>query len=131
MEEKKKEQKKKLHFHWWHLCYVFAGLAALWWFNNYTIRVNKNAYVTEKVSKRFRIAVISDLHVHEGGITGEKVLSKMLFHGSTTMAFGRLVTTTEQIKEIRKVTPEDIIEVAREVLVNDNRSVSWVVPTPT
>ncbi|MBE6381962.1 MAG: insulinase family protein [Lentisphaerae bacterium] len=64
-------------------------------------------------------------------LSHEKVLSKMLFHGSTTMAFGRLVTTTEQIKEIRKVTPEDVIEVAREVLVNDNRSVSWVVPTPT
>ena len=77
MEEKKKEQKKKLRFRWWHLCYVFAGLVVVWWFNNYTIRINKNAYVTDKVSTRFRIAVISDLHIHEGGISGEKVLEKI------------------------------------------------------
>ncbi len=77
MEEKKKEQKKKLRFRWWHLCYIFAALVVIWWFNNYTINVNKNAYMTNKVSTRFRVAVISDLHVHEGGISGEKVLEKI------------------------------------------------------
>ncbi|MDO4864165.1 MAG: metallophosphoesterase [Ruminococcus sp.] len=75
--EEKKEQKKKRRFRWWHLCYIFAALLAIWWFNNYTIRVNKNAYVTEKVTTRFRIVVISDLHIHEGGIGGDKVLSKI------------------------------------------------------
>ena len=69
MEDKKKEQKKKIHFRWWHLCYIIAALIVIWWFNNYTINVNKNAYITEKVNTRFRIAIISDLHFHEGGIT--------------------------------------------------------------
>lgn len=77
MEEKKKEQKKKRRFRWWHLCYIFAALVVICWFNNYTINVNKNAYVTEKVSTRFRVAVISDLHVREGGISGEKILAKI------------------------------------------------------
>ena len=77
MEEKKKEQKKKIHFRWWHLCYLFAALVLVWWFNNYTINLNKNAYVTEKVKSRFRAVIISDLHVHEGGINSDKIINKI------------------------------------------------------
>lgn len=77
MEDKKKEQKKKIHFRWWHLCYIIAALIVIWWFNNYTINVNKNAYITEKVNTRFRIAIISDLHFHEGGINSSKIISKI------------------------------------------------------
>ena len=61
-------------------------------------------------------------------LSHEKVLSKMLFFGSTMLAFNRLVTTQEQVEGIRAVTPDDIMAVAQDVLRPENRSISWVVP---
>lgn len=84
----------------------------------------KSRKVSEEELERTKEFMIGNFR-----LSHEKVLSKMMFHGSTTMTFGRLVTTAEQIKELRSVTADDIIEVAREILVYDNRSVSWVIPS--
>lgn len=61
-------------------------------------------------------------------LSHESVLAKMLFHGSTMLAYGRLVTTGEQVAGIRAVGQDDILAVARDILTPDNRAVSWVVP---
>ncbi len=58
----------------------------------------------------------------------ERVLSKMIYHGSTTLAYGRLVQAAEQIEGIRAVTSADVLAVAQDALRAENRSVSWVVP---
>ncbi|MCQ2491179.1 MAG: metallophosphoesterase [Ruminococcus sp.] len=73
----KKEQKKKFRLRWWHIFLIIAAIVGIWWFNNYTIRTNKNAFVTEKVSSRFRIAVISDLHINKDGIDSKRILDKI------------------------------------------------------
>ena len=61
-------------------------------------------------------------------LSHEKVLSKMIYHGTTLLSFGRLVPTSEQVEGVRAVTSRDILEVAREVLAVDRRSLSYVVP---
>ena len=54
--------------------------------------------------------------------------SKLFFYGQTMLAFGRLVSPTEQIAGIRAVTATDVRDVAREIFRPENRSVSWVLP---
>ena len=61
-------------------------------------------------------------------LSHENVMSKMMFYGSTLLAFGRLVTTEEQVAGIRAVTADDVLGVAASTLVPDNRTLSWVVP---
>lgn len=77
MENKGKGQKKKFKLRWWHILVVIALVTAVWWCGNYTIYTNNTAYMHKNVSSRFRIAVISDLHVHENGVSGENVLRRI------------------------------------------------------
>lgn len=82
---------------------------------------------TKKVSKS-ELERTKEFLIGNFRLSHEKVLSKMLFYGSTMLAFNRLVTTQEQVEGIRAVTPEDILAVAQDVLRPENRSISWVVP---
>ena len=61
-------------------------------------------------------------------LSHEKMTSKLFFYGQTMLAFGRLVSPTEQIAGIRAVTATDVRDVAREIFRPENRSVSWVLP---
>ena len=61
-------------------------------------------------------------------LSHEKMTSKLFFYGQTMLAFGRLVSPTEQITGIRAVTATDVRDVAREIFRPENRSVSWVLP---
>jgi predicted Zn-dependent peptidase len=61
-------------------------------------------------------------------LSHEKTVSKLFFYGSTMLAFGRLVTTDEQVEAVRAVTAADVQAVANEILRPEARSVSWVVP---
>ena len=61
-------------------------------------------------------------------LSHEKVLSKMIYHGTTLLSFGRLVPTSEQVEGVRAVTSRDILEVAREVLAVEKRALSYVMP---
>jgi predicted Zn-dependent peptidase len=58
----------------------------------------------------------------------ERVTSKLFYHGSTMLSFGRLVPAEEQVEGIRKVSADDVLAVAREILDPARRSVSWVLP---
>ncbi len=61
-------------------------------------------------------------------LSHERVVSKMFFHGSAVLSFGRLVTAGEQVEGVRSVSAEDVREVARDILRPENRSVSRVTP---
>ncbi len=61
-------------------------------------------------------------------LSHERVVSKMFFHGTTLLSFGRLVTTDEQIEGVRSVTAADVQSVAHAVFSAENRCVSRVVP---
>ena len=61
-------------------------------------------------------------------IAHEKVTTKLFFYGSMMLAFGRLVSPSEQVERIKSVTREDVQSVARAVFRNSARSVSWVLP---
>ncbi len=61
-------------------------------------------------------------------LSHEKVTSKMFFYGSTLLSFGRLVMPAEQVEAIRRVTADEVLSVAREILRPERRSVSWVLP---
>ena len=58
----------------------------------------------------------------------ERVTSKLFYHGSTMLSFGRLVPASEQVEGIRKVSSQDVLDVACEILNPTRRSVSWVLP---
>ena len=58
----------------------------------------------------------------------EKLTNKLFFYGSTVMAFGKIVTPQEQIEGVRAVTADEVLKVAQEVLTEENRAISWVVP---
>ena len=61
-------------------------------------------------------------------LSHERVTSKLFFNGAMMLAFGRLVSTSEQVAAVRAVTAEEVMAVAREVFRDENRSVSWVLP---
>lgn len=48
-----------------------------WWFSNYTLKTPKFVICSEKISQPFRIAVLSDLHASESGISNEAILRKI------------------------------------------------------
>lgn len=80
MEEKNRsEQKKNVKFRirFGHIVVAAVALGAVWWFNNYTLRTTETTYSSAKVTERFRIALLSDLHVHSQGIRGEAVLKRI------------------------------------------------------
>ena len=61
-------------------------------------------------------------------LSHEKVLSKMLYHATCVLSFGRVMPTSEQVEGIARVTAADVRSLAREIFTNENRAVSWVVP---
>ena len=61
-------------------------------------------------------------------IAHEKTISKLFFYGATMLAYGRLVTTDEQVEGVRAVTAADVQSVANDILRPEARSLSWVVP---
>ena len=72
-----KKERKKLKLRWWTVIVIILALVLAWWFGNYTIKLNRTAYMTEKVSSRFRIAIISDLHYHSNGLGCTAILEKI------------------------------------------------------
>lgn len=49
-------------------------IALIWWFNNYTLKTTETVYSSAKVKTPFRIAIVSDLHVHTGSISSRTIL---------------------------------------------------------
>ena len=65
-----KKTKKKKHIWLWVLL-----LLAVWWYNNYTLKVTKEEFVSDKVASKVRIAVISDQHATKYGISNDTIFS--------------------------------------------------------
>ncbi len=84
------------------------------------IRTKKVSAAELKRTKEFMIGNFRLSH--------ERVTSKLFYYGSTFLSFGRVVPIEEQVDSTRRVTANDIIEVAREILNPANRCVSLVVP---
>ena len=62
-------------------------------------------------------------------LSHEKVLSKMLYHATCVLSFGRMMPTAEQVEGIANVTAADVRAIAREIFTPENRAVSWVLPS--
>lgn len=70
--QKKKKGRLKRFF-------IFIAIVFIvWWFNNYTLKTVKFTIYSDKISSAVRIAVLSDLHATEYGISNEKILSKVV-----------------------------------------------------
>jgi hypothetical protein len=62
----KKKKKSKLWL--WVIIILFV-----WWFNNFTLRVNDSEITSSKVKSTIRLAVISDLHATKHGIKNKTI----------------------------------------------------------
>ncbi|MBR1592094.1 MAG: metallophosphoesterase [Ruminococcus sp.] len=49
----------------------------VWYFNNYTLKLNKSSVYSSKISSDVRIAVIADMHAHRNGMGSETVFRKI------------------------------------------------------
>ncbi len=61
-------------------------------------------------------------------LSHERVTSKLFFYGHTMLAYGKLISPSEQVTQIKAVTAEDVQSAARAIFRPSNRSVSWVLP---
>ena len=84
--------------------------------------------ICERGVSAAELARIKEFMVGNFRLSHEKVTSRLFFYGSTMLSFGKLVAPSEQVDGIKSVTREDVQSVARAILKNSARSVSWVVP---
>lgn len=84
--------------------------------------------VCEKRVSRAELERMKEFLIGNFRLSHEKVLSKLLYYGSTMLSFGRLVMTAEQVDGVRAVTAEDVMGVAHATFTAANRTVSRVVP---
>lgn len=75
MSQNKKKTKSKYFFR--RLFAVIAVIFLIWWYNNYTLKINDTSISSAKVSSDIRIAVISDLHANGLGISNSNIISKV------------------------------------------------------
>lgn len=45
---------------------VILILFFIWWFNNYTLKINEKHISSDKVNNDVKLAVLSDLHAYDG-----------------------------------------------------------------
>ncbi len=73
--EKKRLSKGKLRFR--RFCAFLIILIFIWWFNNFTIKIDNSKIYSYKIDNTIKIAVISDLHASSFGISNRKILRKI------------------------------------------------------
>lgn len=56
---------------------IIAILIFVWWFNNYTLRTTEYTVYSNKIANSIRIAVISDLHASNHGISNERIVEEI------------------------------------------------------
>ena len=84
--------------------------------------------IREKPVSAAELKRTKDFLIGNFRLAHEKVTSKLFFYGQTMLSFGRLVSPQEQVEGIRTVTAADVKGVAKAILKQSNRSISWVVP---
>lgn len=75
MSQNKKKTKSKYFFR--RLFAVIAVIFLIWWYNNYTLKINDTSISSSKVSSNMRIAIISDLHATKYGISNSNIIGKV------------------------------------------------------
>lgn len=70
-----KKSKSKYFFR--RLSAVITVIFLIWWYNNYTLKINDTSISSSKISSDIRIAVISDLHATKYGISNSNIMSKV------------------------------------------------------
>lgn len=68
---KKKKSRAKRFF------MFIAILFIVWWFNNFTLKTVKYTVYSDKINGSVRIAVMSDLHATEHGVSNEQISGKI------------------------------------------------------
>ena len=58
----------------------------------------------------------------------ERMLTRLMYYGSSVITWGKIVPPDETAGRLQSVTAEEILSVARDILVDERRSVSWVKP---
>lgn len=61
-------------------------------------------------------------------LSHEKVTSKLFFYGQMMLALGHTITPQDQVEEIRRVSSEDVRDLARAIFRDENRCLSTVLP---
>lgn len=56
---------------------VIILLVIVWWFNNFTVKITEQTVKSPKISASVRIAVVSDMHATDFGISVDSIVSKM------------------------------------------------------
>lgn len=75
MTAKKKVSKTKYFLR--RLCFIIVLLFISWWYNNYTLKIVSTSVSSENIANPMRIAVLSDLHAQNHGISNNKIISKI------------------------------------------------------
>lgn len=75
MPQNNKKSKSKYFFR--RLFAVITVIFLIWWYNNYTLKINDTSISSVKLSSNVRIAVISDLHATKYGISNSNIIDKV------------------------------------------------------
>ena len=84
--------------------------------------------IREKRVSAAELKRVKEFLVGNFRLSHEKVTSKLFFYGATMSSFGRLVLPSEQVEGIAAVSAADVQDAANEILREENRSLSWVLP---
>ena len=73
----KPKTKKKTKFRIWKLFLFIIIVLIIWWYNNFTIKIDTEKIESSKVAGNIRIAVLSDYHAVKYGISPEKIIHQI------------------------------------------------------
>lgn len=108
--KRKKVSKARLRFR--RFCAIIIFLVWAWWFNNYTLKTTRIELSSEKITSPVRIAVISDCHSTEHGISNNTILRRVRkSEPDIVLIMGDMYTrnSPEDIMQIPVELTEDIV----------------------
>ncbi|MDE5558121.1 MAG: metallophosphoesterase [Ruminococcus sp.] len=94
------------------ICAVIVFLIWVWWYNNYTLKTTHVELNSGKITNPVRIAVISDTHSTEHGISNRKIVRRVKkANPDIVLIMGDMYTrnSPEEIQQIPVELTEDII----------------------
>lgn len=108
----KKAPKKR--FSLFRVIAVLTVLLLIWWFNNYTIRINKITLHSKKIKNPVRITIISDQHAHKLSISNKRILEKInSTEPDAVMVLGDMYTRDSSV-ELQDIAVDLIKSIADE-----------------
>ena len=58
----------------------------------------------------------------------ERMLTRLMYYGASVITWGKIVPPEETAERLQSVTAEEVLSVAKDILVDERRSISWVKP---